>query len=83
MTMYATCSAFGVIFVAMVIKETSGKSLHTIYKENDEQRDCWVECCHELKTHVFYYDLRYLCILRVFWQKHSDIQLSSGVDDDN
>lgn len=40
MTMYATCSAFGVIFVAMVIKETSGKSLHTIYKENDEQRDC-------------------------------------------
>lgn len=39
MMMYAVCSAIGVIFVAMVIKETKGKSLHTIDKQNDEQRD--------------------------------------------
>lgn len=39
MSMYAVCCAFGTIFVAMVIKETKGTSLHTIDKENIEQRD--------------------------------------------
>lgn len=42
MTMYAVCSAFGIIFVAIVIKETKGKSLHTIDKESDEPRDWYI-----------------------------------------
>lgn len=37
--MYAVCSAFGIIFVAIVINETKGKIVYTVDKENDEQRD--------------------------------------------
>lgn len=80
MTMYAICSAFGVIFVAVVIKETRGKSLHTIDKENDEQRDCWMLSWVENMCFLLSYGIS---ANYVYYQKHSDMQLSSGVDDDN
>lgn len=57
MTMYAICSAFGVIFVAMVIKETRGKSLHTVDKENDEQRNWWMFQCVEIMCFLLSYGI--------------------------